>query len=60
MTIPGPTIPLKKLTTHILNACGNNESYIHEEGFEAAYEAREAEILDEEIATVAVLGGHYD
>jgi hypothetical protein len=38
----------------------NNESYLHEEGFNAAYEAREAEILNEEVATVAVLGGHYD
>jgi hypothetical protein len=38
----------------------NNESYLHEEGFNAAYEAREAEILDEEVATVAVLGGMYD
>lgn len=39
---------------------GNNESYIHEAGFDAAYKIREAEILDEEIATVAVLGGHND
>jgi hypothetical protein len=38
----------------------NNESYLHEEGFNAAYEAREAEILNEEVASVAVLGGHYD
>ena len=32
----------------------------YELGFEAAYKAREAEILDEEIANVAVLGGMYD
>ena len=32
----------------------------YERGFEAAYKIREAEILDEEIATVAVLGGHND
>tara|TARA_B110000967_G_C18526085_1_gene383462 strand:+ start:193 stop:447 length:255 start_codon:yes stop_codon:yes gene_type:complete len=41
----------------------NNESQcldIYEHGFEAAYKIREAEILDEEIATVAVLGGHND
>ena len=41
----------------------NNESQcldIYERGFEAAYKIREAEILDEEIATVAVLGGMYD
>ena len=41
----------------------NNESQcldIYERGFEAAYKIREAEILDEEIATVAVLGGHND
>jgi len=41
----------------------NNESQcldIYERGFEAAYKIREAEILDEEVATVAVLGGHYD
>ncbi len=37
---------------------GNNESYIHEEGFDRAYEARKLEILREEISTVAVLG--YD
>ena len=41
----------------------NNESQcldIYERGFEVAYQAREAEILDEEVATVAVLGGRYD
>ena len=41
----------------------NNESQcldIYERGFEAAYKIREAEILDEEVASVAVLGGHYD
>ena len=41
----------------------NNESQCldtYELGFEVAYKAREEEILDEEIATVAVLGGMYD
>jgi len=41
----------------------NNESQcleVYERGFEAAYKIREAEMLNEEIATVAVLGGHYD
>jgi|TARA_B110000305_G_C18764980_1_gene327044 hypothetical protein len=41
----------------------NNESQcleVYERGFEAAYKTREAELLNEEVATVAVLGGHYD
>jgi hypothetical protein len=38
----------------------NNENYIHETGFEAAWKAREAEMFTEEIQKVAVLGGHYD
>ena len=41
----------------------NNESQcldVYERGFEAAYKTREAEILNEEVASVAVLGGHYD
>ena len=41
----------------------NDESQcldVYERGFEAAYKVREAEILDEEVASVAVLGGHYD
>ena len=39
---------------------GNNESYIHEDGFEQAWKQREAEMFTEEIQKVAVLGGHYD
>ena len=39
---------------------GNNENYLHETGFETAWKAREAEIYNEEIQKVAVLGGHYD
>jgi hypothetical protein len=35
---------------------GNNENYVHEDGFEAAYKIREAEILNEEMSKVAVLG----
>jgi hypothetical protein len=41
----------------------NNESQcldVYERGFEAAYAAREAEVLDEERSYVVVLGGHYD
>ena len=37
---------------------GNNESYIHEAGFERAWKQREAEMLDDELKTVARLG--YD
>jgi hypothetical protein len=37
---------------------GNNESYIHEDGFEKAYEIREAEVYEEEREKVAHLG--YD
>jgi len=37
---------------------GNNESYIHEDGFEEAWKIREAEMLSEEMVTVANLG--YD
>jgi hypothetical protein len=29
-------------------------------GFEQAYKEREAEIFNEEVQRVAVLGGHYD
>lgn len=35
---------------------GNHEAIIHEVGFEAAWKRREAEIINEEINTVAVLG----
>lgn len=38
----------------------NNENYVHETGFEAAWKGREAEMFTEEIQKVAVLGGHYD
>lgn len=37
---------------------GNNENYIHEDGFERAYEFRLNEIHEEEREKVAVLG--YD
>ena len=37
---------------------GNNESYIHEDGFEDAYEHRVQELLTEEMKNVAHLG--YD
>ncbi len=35
---------------------GNHENCVHEIGFEAAWKAREAEILNEEREYVAVLG----
>jgi hypothetical protein len=38
----------------------NNENYIHETGFEHAWKIREAEMLNEDVKRVAVLGGHYD
>ena len=37
---------------------GNNESYIHEDGYEDAYEQRVQELLTEEMKNVAHLG--YD
>jgi hypothetical protein len=37
---------------------GNNENYIHEAGFEAAYKARVDTIINEDIDKVAVRG--YD
>ena len=39
---------------------GNNESYLHEEGFDAAYAEREAQAYLDDINTIAVLGGHFD
>jgi len=40
---------------------GNNERAEYgSTGFEAAYKEREAEIFNEEVKKVAVLGGHYD
>jgi hypothetical protein len=39
---------------------GNNENYLHEGGFEQAWKVREAEMLQEDVKHVAVLGGHYD
>lgn len=35
---------------------GNNENYLNEIGFEAAWKAREAEIINAELERVAVLG----
>jgi len=37
---------------------GNHENCVHETGFEAAWKAREAEILNDDLDRVAVLG--YD
>ena len=39
---------------------GNNESYLHEEGFDQAYTEREEQVYQNDINRVAVLGGHYD
>jgi len=38
----------------------NNENYIHETGFEQAWKIREAEMINEDVKRVAVLGGHFD
>lgn len=38
----------------------NNENYIHESGFEAAWRKRELEMFIDDLNKVAVLGGHYD
>jgi len=37
---------------------GNHEACVHEDGFESAWKRREAEMLNDEMRTVAVLG--YD
>jgi hypothetical protein len=39
---------------------GNNENYVHESGFSQAWAIREAEMFDQDIKKVAILGGHYD
>ena len=39
---------------------GNNEIYLHEEGFAKAYAEREEQLYQDDINTIAVLGGHYD
>ena len=46
--------------SYIKRLWGNNENYLHEQGFEQAWKIRESEMLNEEIEKVAVLGGHYD
>ena len=46
----------KTYDSYIKRLWGNHENYVHEVGFEAAYKAREAEILNEERSYVAVLG----
>lgn len=44
--------------SYIKRLWGNNENYVHEGGFEKAWKAREAEMLQKEIESVAILG--YD
>ena len=48
----------KTYNSYFKRLWGNNEIYQHELGFEAAYKAREAEILNEELEYVARRG--YD
>jgi len=48
----------KTYNSYFKRLWGNNENYIHEVGFEAAYKAREAEIINDDMDKVAVLG--YD
>ncbi len=39
---------------------GNHEAGRRAAGFETAWKEREAKIYNEEIKTIAILGGHYD
>jgi len=48
----------KTYNSYFKRLWGNNENYMHEVGFEAAYKAREAEIINEDMDKVAVRG--YD
>lgn len=50
----------KTYNSYFTRLWNNNENYLHETGFEAAWKAREAEMYNDEIKKVAVLGGHYD
>ena len=50
----------KTYNTYFKRLWGNNEMYIHEEGFDQAYTERQEQVYLEDIKTVAVLGGHYD
>jgi len=50
----------KTYNSYFKRLWGNNESYLHEEGFDRAYAEREAQTYLDDINTVAVLGGHYD
>ena len=46
----------KTYNSYMKRLWGNHENVYHEIGFEAAWKAREAEMLNEEIRHVAVLG----
>ena len=48
----------KTYNSYMKRVWGNHEACVHEIGFEAAWKAREAEILNEELEKVAVRG--YD
>ena len=50
----------KTYDSYFKRVWGNNEIYQHELGFQQAWKQREAEMFNEEIKKVAVLGGHYD
>jgi hypothetical protein len=50
----------KTYNSYFKRVWGNNESYIHEEGFEEAYTERQEHLLIEEMKHVAVKGGHFD
>ena len=50
----------KTYNSYFKRLWGNNESYLHEEGFDQAYTERQEQVYLEDIKTVAVLGGHYD
>lgn len=46
----------KTYNSYMKRLWGNHENVYHEVGFEAAWKAREAEMLNEEIRHVAILG----
>jgi len=50
----------KTYNSYFKRLWGNNESYIHEEGFEQAYAERQEQVLIEEMKHVVIKGGHFD
>ena len=46
----------KTYNSYFTRLWGNHENCVHEIGFEQAWKAREAEMLNEEMSKVAILG----